>query len=125
MNVAVDAHNLLEMIATHMSELTELDMIPISKTRNFGMFSMLKILQKLSFHAPHDYNFNLMKALKSVKFLVLIQLIGVDHLLEIVENVPTLVYFEVEVLLIEEPEWELDCGALAKLIEKRKLSPYC
>lgn len=114
-----DEEKLLEAIANNMTDLIELHLHSARPNKNSKLMSALHKLQKLTISdLPAIESFRTLKHLKSLS--VASYTCSIDELYNIVETIPTLIYLEINY----DPE-SLDNVALEKLIQKRKLSPYC
>lgn len=112
-----DEEAIIEMIATNMCDLTELNASWMSDKKMEMIFTFEK-LQKLELTVLDSIG--PLKQLKNLKYLSVTEHFDIEHLYEIVEAVPSLTHLKVAY----EVGW-LDSAALETLIAKRQLSPYC
>lgn len=115
----LDQEKLLAVIARDMCNVTELKLCTSELNKNWKRIFMMENLRKIEI--PTVHNLKLFSTFRNLKRLHIsrIDKISVDDLCEIVKRIPTLTHLE----LVNSHRMDRD--TVRKLIQVRKLSPYC
>lgn len=115
----LDQEKLFAVIARDMCNVTELNLCTSEHNTNWKRIFMMENLRKIEI--PTVHHLKLFSAFKNLKRLHIMQIdmISVDDLCEIVKRIPTLTHLELFY------KHSLDRETVRKLIQVRKLSPYC